>query len=209
MTGTIICIVVLAGLALLWLGYKKFKADNQPTTTTINIDTPTPQEEQPVPLPDDVMPSEQPNAVVDRKEAEREVTADIVANQTPLSASSYIESPMVTPVDDPSSSPVEEDNDDGVTGPWSDTPEPVVGDDEDPDVDEEDQLTDIADLDPSPAIPASEPFGGKRFTGDLTDEEVRAIRASDKTNAELGLQYDKSARTIARIRKRQSYTHVA
>lgn len=42
----------------------------------------------------------------------------------------------------------------------------------------------------------------------LTNEAVRAIRASDLTNAELSRQFNVSWTTIDRVRKRQNWAHV-
>lgn len=64
-----------------------------------------------------------------------------------------------------------------------------------------------ADLDPVGSDVVVEPKS-TRFVGKLTDDEIRTIRASEKTQAELALQYDVSTTTIRRIKKRESYAHV-
>ena len=76
----------------------------------------------------------------------------------------------------------------------------TVGDAETAPSDEELESLQTA-IDNAPAV-------STRFSGKFSDDEVRAIRASTKSNDLLAIQYDCSIRTIQRIKDRETYKHV-
>jgi hypothetical protein len=141
-------------------------------------------EPTPVHKPEEIEPA--PNAVinpdVDRVEAEKEVLEE----PAPLSEKTFVTEPMVQPVDDPSAIQPEEK-------------EEVVADATFPAFGSQAEAEQVE----------KKGFAGTPFTGKFSDDEVRAIRASTDSVDILAVKYDASKTTIKRIRRRETYKHVA